>query len=134
MGKIRYKRLLALLLFILVIIPLCDIGEVNLGGGFSYFEEPSFIQYWERKATHSYDIPPYIMAYNNKKNYLFVKQRPMKYRHVMFTDSIYPNGRDTVYYYLANKKTKELTGPLLFSDMQSFLKQKNLEYLMDSLE
>jgi hypothetical protein len=45
----------------------------------------------------------------------------------------YPYGRDTLYYFLIDKKEKTIMGPLLYSDMEAFLQEKNLERLLDSL-
>lgn len=99
----------------------------HLGKGFIYSEVPSYINYQRRGDTLRFDIAPDVIAYwNNPKNIL-IKQHPQKYGSIMFQEPQYPYGRDTVYYWFIDKRTKEVFGPALYTEMEVYLHDKQLK-------
>lgn len=132
MAKIVRKKVILLLAILFVILQCFGfIDEVPLGNGFTFFGDgPVFISYRKKGDTLSFDIPPDVLAYKNTRRNLLVMHYPAPYDHPMFTSYVYPHGRDTTYYFFIDKKSKEVTGPLLYSEMVDFLKGKNLEEMM----
>lgn len=122
MVKIKFGGILtACILGSICLSCIFDTGEVNLGKGFKYFEDTRGIYYWRIGDSTSVEIPPIVMSYSNSRRFLLVKQRPTKYDNVIYQQISYPSGRDSTYYWLIDKQTKEVTGPLLFSEMQIIL-------------
>ena len=132
MDKVKYVILLACIILILFYLT-CP-SERHLGRGFVYFEDPSSIQYWRRNDSRTIDIGPDIISYNNTWNYLLVKQKPDKYKNIFDLETHYPYGRDSVYYWFIDKRSKVLNGPMLYSSMSTFLSEKNLEHLLNELD
>ena len=58
-----------------------------------------------------FQIPPTILEYRYNSDFIIVKQHPTKYKDIMYIDYNYPLGRDTVYYWIIEKKTNTFTGP-----------------------
>lgn len=105
----------------------CSSEQHYLGKGFKYFEVPSSINYWRLGDTLHFDIAPDVISYWNNPNNILVKQHPLKYGDIMFQEPLYPYGRDTVYYWFIDKRTKEVFGPALYSEMEVYLHDKQLE-------
>lgn len=134
MGKNTYKLFfVVLILIVLAVVPLFDTGEHHLGKGFTYFEENRSISYWKIKDTLSLDIPPRVVSYCNMKDMLFVKQHPSKYDDVMYKTIEYKYGRDTTYFWLIDKCTKNVVGPILYSEMEAYLLKINEYQLLEKL-
>ena len=85
----------------------------DLGGGYTYFSEQKMI-------SGKFQIPPTILEYRYNSEIIIVKQRPTKYKDTMYTDYNYPLGRDTIYYWIIDKKTNTFTGPIKYDE---FLKE-----------
>ena len=129
--------IISLLLFAFISLFLAtDYGLEDLGQDFQYFEEVSFIDYDKQGDTLSLYIPPKVVSFNNSKDFILAKQRPEEFDDAWFFPKRfdYYVGRDTVYFWLIDKRSKELTGPLLESDMEKVLKEKNLEKMMKKLK
>ena len=132
MDKIKDKGILIILVCIVLFI-YAHIGEVNLGRGFIFYESPSFISYYRKQDSLRFDIPPQVVSYKNTLNYLLVMQRPEKYDNVMFSQYVYPYGRERLYYWFIDKRSKEVVGPMLYPEMQLYLKGKNQENLLKKI-
>ncbi len=130
---LKIKWYLLLLVIVTLLIVFGNNGEHHLGNGFHYFEDPGTIDYWKRGDTLKLEIPAYVLSYKNTRKWLLVEQKPREFPNAMEAAVYYPYGRDTLYYYLIDKKEKTIMGPLLYSDMEAFLQEKNLERLLDSL-
>ena len=135
MAKITYEKIVLLLSSLLILLCLFfyPSEEHSLGKSFTYFENPSFISYWNRKDTLQFEIPPVVQSYTNTKNYILAQQHPNKNDDYLFPHYDYPYGRDSTYYWFIDKQTKELTGPLLYSEMELFLKDRGFLYLLMNL-
>ena len=134
MDKIRIKNALLLVLSVLLLLPFLDTGEVRLGGGFYYYDDgPCFIGYWKRGDSIQFTIPPEVLSYYNNRRILIIKQRPQQYDNRMHSCYDYPNGRDSVYYWYIDKGNMEINGPMLYSDMDSFLQNIHLEHKLKKL-
>ena len=67
------------------------------------------------------------------KDMLFVKQHPSKYDDVMYKTIEYKYGRDTTYFWLIDKCTKNVVGPILYSEMEAYLLKTNEYQLLEKL-
>ncbi|MBR1872694.1 MAG: hypothetical protein IJ795_05755 [Bacteroidales bacterium] len=135
MDKVDGGIAILSIILVIVLLILGPCGEHPLGGGFTYFESPRMISYWNMKDTLHLDIPKDVLSYKNTLNYLLVKQRPAQYPDVLDdTKYVYPHGRDTVYYFFIDKRAKEVTGPLLYSEMETYLKDKDLVKMLKKLD
>ena len=85
----------------------------DLGGGYTYYSEQKMID-------GKFQIPPSILDYRYDSEIIIVKQHPTKHKDIMYTDYNYPLGRDTIYYWIIDKKTNAFTGPMNHDD---FLKE-----------
>lgn len=141
MKKICIKRI-ALWFFVAIVVLLLysvlflPYEEKNLGNGFRLFGgHDSEIYYWALGDTTTVFIPPDVLSYVNTKRYILARQKPHQ-----FDDAIYPKfykypfGRDTTYYWFVDKQEKSLKGPLLYSEMESFLQEKDLSQMLQKLE
>jgi hypothetical protein len=108
--------------------------EHHLGRGFTYFESPGHVAYWKKGDTLHFDIPPKVLSYKNTWNTLLVKQHPRQYPHIEDTPYFYPYGRDTIYYFFVDKRSRTVTGPLLYSEMESFLQERDLSQMLHNLK
>lgn len=135
MDKIKGKNVLVVLVVLVVLLILLSIprGEVRLGRGFSFYEEPSFISYSRKHDSLHVDNPPQVLSYKNTLNYLLVMQHPEKYDNVMFSRYEYPYGRDRIYYWFIDKRSKEVVGPMPYPEMYLYLKGKNKERLLEKM-
>lgn len=133
MDKVKSLILLLLLLSIIVTCcPTCNGGQ-NLGRGFTYWDPPKSISYWKRNSFN-FEIPPVIVSYVNTRNILLMKQHPQEYDNVMFSSPNYSYGRDTLYYWFVDKRTKDVLGPYSYSEMVEVLEGKDLLSLLEKLE
>jgi hypothetical protein len=71
----------------------------DLGGGYTYYSEQKMI-------SGRFQIPPIILEYKYNSEIIIVKQQPTKYKDIMYVDYDYPLGRDTIYYWIIEKKNK----------------------------
>ena len=85
----------------------------DLGGGFTYYSEQKMI-------SGKFQIPPIILKYAYNSEIIIVKQYPTKFKDIMYDDYDYTLGRDTIYYWIIEKKTNTLVGPVSYDE---FLKQ-----------
>ena len=81
----------------------------DLGGGFTYYSEQKMI-------CGKYQIPPTILEYRYNSEIIIVKQHPTKYKDIMYTDYNYPLGRDTIYYWIIEKKSNTIIGPINYNE------------------
>lgn len=85
----------------------------DLGGGYTYYSEQKMI-------SGRFQIPPTILEYRYNSEIIIVKQHPTKYKDIMYVDYDYPLGRDTIYYWIIEKKTNSFAGPINYDE---FLKE-----------
>lgn len=140
MGKISIKKIaiwafVTIITFVFFSMLFPPSEEKDLGDGYRFFGgHNSDINYWALGDTTIVYIPPDVLSYVNTKEYLLARQKPHE-----FDDAIYPKfyeypyGRDTIYYWFVDKQEKCLTGPLLYSEMESFLREKQLEEMLNDL-
>lgn len=126
MGKI-IKNIFSLIvsLFLLSFLLLSTLFNTNskdLGDGFIYNGD-------NRHILGPIDIPPpNIITYNYDEHFITVKQKPQAYDNVIY-DTMkyhYPQGRDTIYYWLIVKKEKKIFGPLNYNDFKKVINKYNL--------
>lgn len=141
MGKISFKKIviwacvaiIALFVYSLLFPPS---EEKNLGNGFKFFGgHDAEINYWALGDTITVFIPPNVLSYVNTKQYILARQAPHQFDDAIYKKFYnYPSGRDTTYYWFVDKQEKCLTGPLLYSEMESFLQEKDLLQMMHKLK
>lgn len=118
MDKIKsFFTIFLLAIFILVAwttitFAISDDSE-DLGGGYTYYSEQKMI-------SGKFQIPPTILEYRYNSEIIIVKQHPTKYKDIMYIDYNYPLGRDTIYYWIIEKKSNTITGPINYDE---FLKE-----------
>lgn len=135
MDKIKKNKIAIVAVICIIVLFIGGASEEHkLGKGFTYFETPGFVAYWKKGDTLQFNIPPKVIAYHNTCGALLIKQHPSRYSHSEDTQYVYPLGKDTVYYFFIDKYTKEVTGPLLYSEMDTFLHEKKLEQMLKKLE
>ncbi len=134
MGKVKITTIgLILVLAILCRLCISDTEEHPLGRGFNYSEYTESIYYWRYGDSLHFSIPPRVLSYDNRWSSIIIKQQPELFDDPMFSHYDYPYGRDSVYYWYINKKSKEITGPVLYSEMECFLEEKGLEGTLKKL-
>ena len=113
-------------------------GEKVLGEGYFYIEcegHTRHIYYWEECDSTIVFIPPEVLSYVNTNFFILAKQKPNQFDEAIYEMFYeYPYGRDTIYYWYVDKHNKSLIGPLLLSEMESFLREKQLEEILDNLK
>lgn len=85
----------------------------DLGGGYTYYSEQKII-------SGKFQIPPTIQEYKYDSEIIIAKQHPTKHKDIMYADYNYPFGRDTIYYWIIDKKANTFSGPMNHND---FLKE-----------
>ena len=98
--------------------PACHILSLSndnedLGGGYTYYSEQKMI-------SGKFQIPPTIQEYKYDSEIIIAKQHPTKHKDIMYADYNYPFGRDTIYYWIIDKKANTFSGPMNHND---FLKE-----------
>ena len=105
------KYLLILLLLIVWVIMSFSDKNDNLGNGYTYYSEQQHI-------SGEHEIPPTVIEYKYNDEIIIAKQRPMKYANIMYKDYNYYMGRDTLYYWIIDKKMHGIIGPLDFKNFR----------------
>lgn len=116
----KIKRIISILLLAIVFLVawitisfiFSDDSE-DLGGGYTYYSEQKMI-------SGKCQIPPTILKYRYNSEIIIVKQHPTKHKDIMYTNYNYPLGRDTIYYWIIEKKTNTFVGPINYDE---FLKE-----------
>ena len=103
--------MLLLLAVWLIISFIFNDGTDNIGDGYTYYPEQQFI-------TGKHEIPPRVLEYKYKDEVIVVKQRPLEHQDIMYKDYNYFMGRDTLYYWIIEKKAPRIIGPL---DYENFI-------------
>lgn len=143
MKKIYLKRIILWFFIALVILLLYSIlfppfGEKVLGDGYYYIEcegHTKHIYYWNEGDSTTVFIPPEVLSYVNTSIFILAKQKPNQFDEAIYEKFYnYPSGRDTIYYWFVNKQEKYLIGPLLYSEMEFFLQEKDLSQLLHKLK
>ena len=121
MGKIKKtitKFLLILLLLIVWVIMSFSDENDNLGNGYTYYSEQQHI-------SGGHEIPPRVIEYKYNDDIIIAKQRPMKYANIMYKEYNYFMGRDTLYYWIIEKKVHRIIGPLDYKKFRKIVSQYN---------
>jgi hypothetical protein len=130
-----FVALVVLLLYSVLFPPS---GERVLGDGYFYIEcegHTRHIYYWKEGDSTTVFIPPEVLSYVNTSKFILAKQKPNQFDEAIYeTFYNYPSGRDTTYYWFVNKHEKYLIGPLLYSEMESFLQDKDLLLMLPKLK
>ena len=130
-----FVAIIFLLLYSVLVPPS---GEKVLGDGYFYLEcegHTRHIYYWEEGDSTIVFIPPEVLSYVNTSMYILAKQKPKQFDEAIYEKFYnYPSGRDTTYYWFVDKQKKDLMGPLLLSEMESFLREKNLMEMLRKLK
>lgn len=143
MKKICIKRI-ALWFFVAIVVLLLysvlfpPSGEKVLGDGYFYIEcegHTRHIYYWKEGDSTTVFVPPEVILYVNTSRFILAKQEPNQFDEAIYEKFYkYPFGRDTTYYWFVDKQEKSLKGPLLYSEMESFLQEKDLSQMLQKLE
>ena len=88
----------------------------DLGGGYTYYPEQKMI-------NGKFQIPPTVLEYRYNSETIIIKQHPTKYKDIMYNDYQYPLGRDTIYYWIIEKKSNTLTGPMIYDKFQKEIRK-----------
>lgn len=141
MRKIRFKNIavwafVAIIVWFLYSSIFPPYEGKNLGDGFRFLGDyNSHINYWALGDSTTVFIPPEVLSYVNTKQYILARQTPHQSDDAIYPKFYsYPYGRDSTYYWFVDKQDKCLTGPLLLSEMESFLQKKGLSQMLQKLK
>lgn len=96
---------------------------------FCYEEHQSDVRIYHNEKPH-FEIPSNITDYKNTMDWILVRQIPLeeKYQTKPFGSFLfYPAGKDTVYYWIVDKKNHQAYGPLFYDDYLNKAKQLSIE-------
>ena len=122
---------LSIMMFLTAILFSCDNKSIDLGSHFIYDTEHQYISGNQigilypliiKHQPNRKDIPPIVMDYKYDNDYILVKQKPkipLEQIYYDYNEIIYPSGLDTTYYWIIEKKTGEVMGPLLYKEFYS---------------
>lgn len=109
----------------------CDNNYIDLGAHYKYDTEHQYISGHQIGLFYPYiikhqpkrrDIPPTVIDYEYDNDYILAKQSPkipLEQIYYDFNDIVYPLGLDTTYYWIIEKKTGEVVGPLSYYEFYS---------------
>ena len=107
----KIKKIITIFLLILILLIVWAIISFsfydendNLGNGYTYYSEQQHI-------SGGHEIPPRVIEYKYNDDIIIAKQRPMKYANIMYKEYNYFMGRDTLYYWIIEKKHHRIIGP-----------------------
>ena len=98
-----------------------------------YYDEAQIVVRQNNTDTLKLIIPSKVISFNNTLTTILIEQQPDKYDNVIFPHYDYPSGRDSTYYWFIDKQSNYYFGPVVYSDMKSFLCDKQLEDLFNGL-
>lgn len=107
--------IIIIVLFHILLFTECGVNDVEMGGGYVYHEDIKAIL----SETNNPEIPSVVESYSYNDNYIIAKQKPSVYADEIFiySDSFsvnrYTLGLDTSYYWIIQKETGDIFGPLL---------------------
>lgn len=107
-------------LFHILLFTKCGVNDVEMGGGYVYHEDIKAIL----SETNNQEIPSVVESYSYNDNYIIAKQKPSVYADVIYTysDSFsgnrYALGLDTSYFWIIQKETGDVFGPLLKTEFE----------------
>jgi hypothetical protein len=122
---------LSIMMYLTAILSSCDNNSIDLGSHYRYNTEYQYISghqigffypYIIKNQPKRKDIPPIVIDYKYDNDYIWVKQKPkipLEQIYYDFNEIIYPLGLDTTYYWIIDKKTGEVMGPLLYKEFYS---------------
>lgn len=95
--------------------------EIKLGDNYIYDAEHQHI-------IGTIDIPPVVNNYKYNKRFIVAKQSPTEYTHAIYDKMEYNYylGRDTVYYWIIDKQTGKVWGPIDYNKYFSLLRVYNV--------
>lgn len=98
-------------------------NQCNLGCGYWYDREGKRLF-----GPNDIIIPPYIEEFDYNATYIVVKQKPLQQREEIQYERIYdyPMGRDSIYYWIINKREHKSWGPILNEEYYSILKKERI--------
>ena len=104
-----------------IIFSLLSNDEVKLGNNYVYDSEC-------RHITGKIDIPPVVDSYKFNKRYIVAKQTPGPFDNVIYDKMEYNYylGRDTIYYWIIDKQTGKVWGPIDYNKYASLLRVYNV--------
>lgn len=108
--KITIKIIVILLLFLILTL-FFDNNEIYLGNGYAY-------NYGNKMIYSNTNLPQYVIDFDYNSNFIIVKQKPKLYDDA-WTDSIgynYSLGRENIYYWIIDKNTHKVLGPLTLQE------------------
>lgn len=127
MDKVTIKLIKTVIVYTILILCVIfmysllvyDSDEYDLGAGFKYYSDNEMI-------LGFVDIPPYVEAIGYDDNFIVVKQNPRGLNPDIIFDKMeycYPNGLDSTYYWIIDKRHDLVYGPFLFNVFEKECKQ-----------
>lgn len=104
-------NIISIILLFFIITFFLDNNEINLGNGYAY-------NYGNHMVFGNNNIPQLVLDFDYNSDFIIVKQKPKLYENA-WTDSIgynYSLGRDVIYYWIINKNTHKVLGPLTYDE------------------
>lgn len=108
--KVTLKIIFFILLFLLITLFLDD-DQINLGNGYTY-------NYGNHMVFGNTNIPGDVLDFDYNSDFIIVKQKPKLYDDA-WMDTIeynYSLGREVLYYWIINKNTHKVLGPLTYNE------------------
>lgn len=94
--------------------------EVKLGNNYIYDAEHQHI-------IGAIDIPPVIINYKYNEKFIVAKQSPTAFDNIIYDKMKYDYylGRDTIYYWIIDKQTGKVWGPIDYNKYTLLLSKSN---------
>lgn len=125
------KRLIIVISVILVLIDsIMNDFTIYLGRGYICYDEHQSDVHIYHNEKPQFGIPSNITDYKNTIDWILIRQIPSeeKYPKEAFGPFVsYPMGKDTVYYWIVDKKSHQVYGPLFYDDYLNKVKELNIE-------
>jgi hypothetical protein len=103
-----------------LVLSLFSHDEVKLGNNYIYDTEHQHI-------LGTIDIPPVVKKYKYNRRFIVAKQSPKNFDDVIYDKMKYNYylGRDTIYYWIIDKQTGKVFGPIDYNKFISLLSAYN---------
>lgn len=94
-------------------------SSIDLNGGYFLIIEGKGANLIANRNVSTREIPSDVISYNFNDQFIIAKQKPSETDNIIFTPTIYSDGRDKVYYWLIVHERNLVLGPLNKQDYDS---------------
>mgnify|MGYP002401421884 CR=1 FL=1 len=122
-----------ILLFLLLAFSFstCSDRTRDLSGGYFLREEGAEMVDILSYSSTGREIPANVISYNYDEDFIIACQQPLKSDNIMYTNTQYFYGRDSIYYWLIVHHSKLVLGPLSKSQFVDALSKYKVQLMLD---